>query len=72
MLRFLVLASVVLTVYAAVDCVRTPKAQVQNLPKGLWLALILLLPLIGPVSWLLAGKDRARPSGRPQRRPTAP
>lgn len=47
----LVLAGVVLTVYAFFDVVSTPKKQIRFLPKVLWL-LVILLPFLGPLLWL--------------------
>lgn len=72
MLRFLVLASVAITVYGVVDCVRTPAQRVRTLPKPVWVLVILLLPVLGAVVWLLAGKNRSKPGGRPSPRPVAP
>lgn len=56
----LVLALVGLTVYTLIDCARTPAADVRNLPKALWLLLIVVLPVVGPVGWLLAGRQTRR------------
>lgn len=62
MLRLvLTLVGVGLTVYAAIDCLRTPPAEVRALPKGVWFVLILLLPVAGPLAWILAGREG--PSG---------
>lgn len=45
-----------LLIYALTDCLRTPDRSMKTLPKGLWLATIVLIPVIGPVAWLVAGK----------------
>jgi hypothetical protein len=50
------LLSIALTVYAVVDCVQTQDDRVRNMPKLLWLLLILLFPIVGPISWLIAGR----------------
>jgi len=52
-----------LFVYAVLDVARTPPAAVRTLPKPLWF-LVLLLPLFGPVAWLLTGRPArgARPA----------
>lgn len=56
-------------VYALIDCVRTPQDEMPaGLPKPLWLVLIVLLPLVGPVAWLVAWRVSAgnrRGPGRP-------
>ncbi len=56
--------SLVLLVYTVLDLARTPAEQVRVLPKPAWL-LVLLVPLLGPVAWLLT----RRPAGAPGRRP---
>jgi hypothetical protein len=61
--RFLsVVISIGLSVYAVIDCVQTlnPKA----LPKAIWLAIIILCQVIGPILWLLFGRTNGRGWGR--------
>jgi hypothetical protein len=52
----LVLVELALVVYCVLSIVTTPSEQVRNLPKLVWLVLVLLLPLIGGVAWLVAGR----------------
>jgi hypothetical protein len=47
-----------LLVYCLIDCVQTPEAQVRNLPKVVWVILILLLPFVGGIAWLLVGRPQ--------------
>lgn len=59
MLRvILVVAAVGVTVYAAIDCVRSPAGQVRGLPKPVWLALIAVTVTfgIGGVAYLIFGR----------------
>lgn len=42
-------------VYCLVDCFQTPEEQVKNLPKVVWILLILIVPVVGGVVWLVAG-----------------
>jgi hypothetical protein len=59
MLRVLIFAiPLILAIYALIDCVQTPEAEVRGLPKLGWVALIVLIWVIGPVAWLLAGRER--------------
>ena len=44
------------TIYALIDWARTPDSRMKAVPKPLWLVAILLLPLLGPIGWLVAGK----------------
>jgi hypothetical protein len=57
------LLSIALTVYAVVDCVQTADDRVRNMPKLLWLLLILLFPVVGPISWLIAGRPSRGAAG---------
>ncbi|MYT31272.1 MULTISPECIES: PLD nuclease N-terminal domain-containing protein [unclassified Streptomyces] len=66
MLRYLpFLLVLALWIYAFIDCLNTPESQVRGLPKVVWVLIILLFGevLIGPVAWLVAGKERHRVAG---------
>ncbi|MBA2767844.1 MAG: PLDc_N domain-containing protein [Sporichthyaceae bacterium] len=61
MLRaLLIVLPIALAVYALVDLVQTDDERVQGLPKLAWVALIVLIWVIGPVAWLIAGKKGRR------------
>lgn len=68
MLRYLpVVLSLALTIYCVVDAIQSEDSTVRNLPKIVWILLILLFPLVGPAAWLLAGRPpRAVGGGRPR------
>ncbi len=85
MLRYVpALLSLALTVYCVIDAITTDEADMRNLPKVAWVMIVLLLPVVGPVAWLLGGRPRrgAPPSGGrvrgpnggrgPDRRPLGP
>ena len=66
------------TIYALVDCIMTDRRRVRIMPKAVWL-LAVLVPVLGPAAWLLAGRTgvgfgRAPrgPSGPQPRRPSGP
>ena len=76
MLRILLYAlPLILAIYALVDLVQTDDEDVQGLPKLVWVALIVLIWIVGPIAWLVAGaqgpaacparaaRRRARPAG---------
>ncbi len=66
MLRVLLtLATLGLLLYALIDCIRTDTSLVKGLPKILWILLILLVLIVGPLAWILAGRNRSW--GAPQR-----
>ncbi|MEV7512283.1 PLD nuclease N-terminal domain-containing protein [Streptomyces sp. NPDC089922] len=64
MLRYLpFLLIIALTIYAFIDCLNTPEEEVKHLPKTVWVLIILLFSVVGPVVWLFAGKKRSAVGG---------
>jgi hypothetical protein len=51
-------AVLVVMLYAFIDCVQTPRAYARSLPKWLWLLLVVLVPVVGAVAWLFAGRPQ--------------
>ncbi len=51
-----------LLVYCLLNVATTPEDQVRTLPKPVWLLLVILLPFVGSLGWLLAGRPQ-RASG---------
>ncbi|MET9886351.1 PLD nuclease N-terminal domain-containing protein [Streptomyces sp. NPDC006430] len=69
MLRYLpFLLVIALTIYAFIDCLNTPEEEVKHLPKVVWVIIILLFSIVGPVVWLAAGKQRSPAGGGRARR----
>ncbi len=50
------LVEIALLVFCLVDCIQSPPHLVRNLEKGWWIVIIILLPLIGGIAWLVAGR----------------
>ena len=70
--RVLLVALVVFaTIYAFVDCVQTDRRRVRIMPKAVWLIAV-LVPVVGPVFWLVAGHTDARGGQPPSRGPSRP
>ncbi len=62
MLRVLMtVASLGLTIYALVDCLQTDAERVRYLPKLVWVVLLVLIPWVGPITWLAVGTGRGAP-----------
>ena len=61
----LALVEVVLLVYCVLNVITTPEDEVRNLPKLLWLLLVVVLALVGGIAWLVAGRPQARPRSLP-------
>ena len=78
MLRFLpVVVEIALLVYSLFDCIQAEESEIRNLPRFAWLLLIIIVPVIGPIAWLVAGRPLRpapwRTSALPRdRRPLAP
>jgi hypothetical protein len=73
------LALLALWLYCIVDVVTTDESLIRNLPKLLWLVIVVFLPDIGSIVWLIAGRPprasfRIDTGDRPQavRRPVGP
>jgi hypothetical protein len=66
MVRWIVIGAVAVvafTIYALVDLFMTNAPRVRAFPKPLWIAVIVALPVLGPIFWLLIGKARGTPKG---------
>jgi hypothetical protein len=46
----------VLWVWAILDVIATEAELCRNLPKGVWLILVLIIPDIGSIAWVLLGR----------------
>ena len=51
-------AVVALTVYALVDLFITASNRLRAFPKPVWIAIIVVLPVVGPLLWLFIGKNK--------------
>ena len=74
MLRVLgIIVVVALYIWFVVDVIQTPKSGIRNLPRGIWLLIVLLLPILGGLLWVAF--RRAKPTKgkwRGRRGPLAP
>ncbi|SFW63024.1 PLDc N-terminal domain-containing protein [Amycolatopsis australiensis] len=58
-----------LWIFCLADVITTDESSCRNLPKGLWLLLVLVVPLVGSIIWLVAGRPHqvTRAPGRYER-----
>jgi phospholipase D-like protein len=64
MLRvLLILIPLALAVYALVDCISSKDEEIRHLPKLMWILLIVLATVVGPLAWLFVGRDKAARAG---------
>jgi branched-subunit amino acid transport protein AzlD len=61
-----VLVLLALAIYCAVDVAQSDRFEVRTLPKWLWVALIILIPGVGPVLWLALGRPTASSRREPE------
>ena len=60
----LFLVDLALLVIALIDCLSTDEFAVRNLPKVVWVFLILLFSPIGAIVWFVAGRPQKAAAGR--------
>jgi hypothetical protein len=58
-----------LWLFCLIDVITTPEEQCRNLPKVLWVIIVLLLADIGSIVWLVAGRNWGPRSAEPRPRP---
>ncbi|MBS1672859.1 MAG: PLDc_N domain-containing protein [Actinobacteria bacterium] len=61
MARFLVIGdflAAVFWVFSIVDCVVQPATRHRGVSKGVWIAIVVLLPVIGGALWFTIGRTR--------------
>ena len=64
---------VVLAVYSLVDLTMTPAEESRLMARWAWAVVVVLVPVVGPLAWLLVGTGRlgGGQGGQP-RRPSSP
>jgi len=75
MLRVVVpIIVLVVFVYGLIDLIRTDARDVKGISKPAWIAVQIVLPVLGAVLWFLIGRPRgnAGPAPATYRHPTAP
>jgi hypothetical protein len=55
-----------LIVFAVVDVILTESRRVRALNKPIWVAIIIVVPIIGALLWFLLGKERKDRGGEPR------
>ena len=52
------LAMLGLWIYCVFDVITTDESLIRNLPKLLWVAIVLFIPDVGSIAWLIAGRPQ--------------
>ena len=53
---FFAIAVLALWAYCIFDVISTDESLMRNMPKVLWLIVVIILPTVGSVAWLLLGR----------------
>lgn len=65
LLLILALVAAIVWVYSVVDCALQPATRHRGVSKGIWVVIVVLLPVVGGLLWFAVGRGRARPVTRP-------
>ncbi|HEU0205930.1 MAG TPA: PLD nuclease N-terminal domain-containing protein [Pseudolysinimonas sp.] len=49
---------VLLMIFAVVDIAVIDRARIRTLPRAVWVAIAIILPVVGPVLWFFVGRLR--------------
>ncbi|WP_424937645.1 MULTISPECIES: PLDc N-terminal domain-containing protein [Bacteria] len=66
MARFLVIGgflAAVFWIFSIVDCSLQPATRHRGVSKGAWVAIVVLIPVIGGILWFAIGRSRGERSG---------
>jgi Phospholipase_D-nuclease N-terminal len=63
---------VILSIYTLVEAAMFDRGRIRGLPRWVWLFVIFLIPVIGPLLWLFVGRGRAEVPGVRATRSFAP
>lgn len=59
LLLILALVGTAFWVYSIVDCALQPATRHRGVSKGAWIAIVVLLPVLGGLLWFVVGRGRA-------------
>jgi hypothetical protein len=59
LLLILALVGTAFWVYSIVDCALQPAGRARGVSKGAWIAIVVLLPVLGGILWFVIGRGRA-------------
>ncbi|MEY3279047.1 MAG: hypothetical protein RIR63_239 [Actinomycetota bacterium] len=63
-----ILLSIAIQLYGLIDCAQREDTEVRSLPRWGWLIIIVLVPTIGAIAYLIAGRPK-RPGGHSNKKP---
>jgi hypothetical protein len=63
-----ILLGIAIQLYGLIDCAQREDTEVRSLPRWGWLIIIVLVPTIGAIAYLIAGRPK-RPGGGSNKKP---
>lgn len=63
---------IALMIYALIDCIQATEVEVGDLPRPVWLLIIILLPVVGPIAWLVVSRSHRNEARRSAPRQVPP
>ena len=63
-----ILLSIGIQLYGLIDCAQREDTEVRSLPRWGWLIISVLVPTIGAIAYLIAGRPK-RPGGGGNKKP---
>lgn len=67
---FIVVVALALAIFCLVQLIQSRGQRVRGLPRWAWVPVIVLLPILGPVAWLVLGRPRGGGAPKPPPRRT--
>ena len=64
MIKFLLIAVIILDIYAFIDCAMTPQEKIRKGPKWAWIIGMLLFDPIASIAWFIYGRPKRSGNGR--------
>lgn len=63
-----------LLLYGLFDALQTEESRIRTLPKVMWIVVMVVIPIIGPILWLILGRPEGQTEHRAsfRRQPVAP
>ncbi|NUP04326.1 MAG: PLDc_N domain-containing protein [Nonomuraea sp.] len=52
------LALLAFWLFSLFDVITAPEEEVRNVPKALWILIVVLIPLLGGLIWMLRGRPK--------------
>lgn len=63
---------IALWLFCIIDVITTPEGLCRNLPKLIWLMIVIILPDLGSIAWLVAGRPWTERAAQRAARPATP